>query len=58
MALRSQSGSAEPRTGGALELRCFDVSRGCSVATFKDGQELLTAVASKLVEAVWVNERQ
>ena len=34
MALQAQSGSAESGTGGALELCCFDVSRGCSVATF------------------------
>ena len=43
MALQTQSGSAESGTGGALELRCFDVSRG-SVATFIGGHESLMAV--------------
>ena len=44
VALQTQSGSAESGTGGALELRCFDVSRGCSMATFVGGYESLTAV--------------
>ena len=44
MALQTQSGSAESATGGALELHCFDVSRGCSVAMFIGSHESLTAV--------------
>ena len=44
MALQTQSESAESVTGGALELRCYDVSRGCSVATFIGGHESLTVV--------------
>ena len=47
MALQAQSGSAESGTGAALELRCCDVSRGCSVATFIRCQESLAAVVLK-----------
>ena len=46
-ALQTQSGSAKSGTGGALELRCCDVSRGRSVATFIRCQESLTAVVLK-----------
>ena len=55
MALQTQSGSAESGSGGALELRCFDVSRGCSVATFIGSHKSLTAA---VLETVWVSERQ
>ena len=47
VALQTQSGSADSGTGGALELRCRDVSRGCSVATFMYCHESLTTVVLK-----------
>ena len=42
VALQTQSGSAESGTGAALELRYFDVSRGCSVVMFIGSSESLT----------------
>ena len=42
VALQTQSGSAESETGGALELRCCDFSRGCSVTSFIGRHEFLS----------------
>ena len=44
VALQTQSGSAESRTGGALEFRYCDVNRGCSVVTFISWLHSLTVV--------------
>ena len=40
--LQTQSGSAESETDGALELRCCDFSRGCSVRSFIGRHEFLS----------------
>ena len=42
VALQTQSGSAESETDGALELRCCDFSRGCSVRSFIGRHEFLS----------------
>ena len=49
-ALQTQSGSAEPGSGGALELRCFDISRGCSVASFIGCHDTLLCLTSVVLE--------
>ena len=43
LALQTQSGSAESETGGALELRCCVLSRGCSVTSFIGRHESLSS---------------
>ena len=48
MAVQTQSGSAESGAGGALELRCCDVSRECSLVSFIGCcRESLTAIVLK-----------
>ena len=44
VALQTQSGSAESEASGALEIRCCDVSRECSLASFIGCHKSLTAV--------------
>ena len=57
MALQTQSGSAESGAGGTLELRCCDISRECSLASFIGSyHESVTRSSSKLVGAVRVGE--
>ena len=42
VALQTQPGSAESETGGTLELRCCDFSRGCFVTSFVGRHEFLS----------------